>query len=103
CRERAYHRDAILLLAQRRAHLEERAVGADVVLVQRQVIDRDTAAHGETARLGRANDGEAFSTRDGRGVIAPAGDADEAHVALEHDRLGSFVHALEAEPRRDLA
>ena len=42
--ERLDQRDAVLLGAQRRRHLEEGAIGADVDLVQRQVIDRGGGA-----------------------------------------------------------
>ncbi len=38
--DRATKRDAVVLAAQRRRQLEEGPIGADVVLVQRQVIDR---------------------------------------------------------------
>ena len=36
-------------------------------------------------------------------VIAPARHLDEAHVALQHDRLGRLVNARQAQPRRHLA
>ena len=70
------------------AQLEERAVGADVGLVQRQVVHRHAARDRQLARLGCADHGEALGVRDGGRVIAPAGHLDEADVALEHDDLG---------------
>ena len=43
------HGAAVVLGAERRPHLEEGAVGADVVLVQREVVDRDAAGDGQAA------------------------------------------------------
>ena len=68
----AHHRRAVILAAQRRAQLEEGAVGADVVLVERQMIDRHAARHGQFARLGGADHREALGAGDRGRVIAPA-------------------------------
>ena len=52
------HGAAVVLRAQRRLHLEEGAVGADIVLVEREVIDRHAAGDGQAHELGGADDVE---------------------------------------------
>ena len=99
----AHHGGAVLLGAQRRPQAQEGAVGADVVLVERQVVDRHPAGHGQLARLGGADHGQALGARERGGVIAPAGDLDEAHVALEHDGLGRLVRRRAGRAGRHLA
>ena len=44
------HRLPVVLGPQRRGELEERAVGRDVVLVERQIVDRDAARKGRLER-----------------------------------------------------
>ena len=98
-----HHGAAIVLAAQRRPQAQEGAVGADVVLVEGEVIDGDAARHRQLALLGGADHGQALGARQRGGVIAPAGDLDQAHVALQHDGLGRLVHAGQAQSRRHLA
>ncbi len=52
-RQRLDQRQAVVLGAQRRRELEEGAVGADVVLVERQMVDRGAAVTGRPASLAR--------------------------------------------------
>ena len=52
--ERANERLALVLMAQRRSQLQEGAIVADVVLVQRQMIDRGPAGDGQALVLGAA-------------------------------------------------
>ena len=61
---------AIVLAAQRRRQLEEGAVGADVVLVEHQMIDRDAARYRKAAGLGGAHDLERGGGGHRGGVIA---------------------------------
>ena len=77
------HRPPVVLGAQRRRQLEEGAVGADVVFVERQMVDRDAAGDGKAAGLGPADDVERLGAGDLRGVVAAAGQRDQADVALE--------------------
>ena len=77
------HRQPVVLGAERRRQLEEGAVGADVVLVQRQVVDRDAAGDGQPGCLGAADDVERLGAGDLRRVVAAAGQRREADVALE--------------------
>ena len=88
---------------ERRLHAEEGAVGADVVLVEREVVDRHAASHGQPVAPWRADDVEALARRRSGRVIAAAGELDEANVALEHDGLGRLRDAGKAQPGRDLA
>ncbi len=76
---------ALVLAAQRRVELEEGAVVADVDLVERQMVDRD-AAGDRQARVAcaRAIAVERERVGDEHGVVARAGQRDEAQVALEH-------------------
>ena len=53
--QRLDHGRPVVLGAQRRPQLEEGAVGADVVLVQGQMVDRDAAGHRQPACLGGAD------------------------------------------------
>ena len=53
-RQRLHHREPVLLVAQRRRELEEGAVVADVVLVQRQRVDRDAAVTPKPSSLARS-------------------------------------------------
>ena len=50
-RQRLDHRLPVVLVAQRRRELEEGAVVADVVLVERQIVDRDAAGDRQPRRL----------------------------------------------------
>ena len=53
--------------------------------------------------LGGADDVERGGAGDLRGVVAPAGEAGEPDVALDHGDLGLARDAGEPEPRRHLA
>ena len=94
---------AVVFGAQRRRHLEEGAVGADVVFVERDVIDRGRGGDAEAGVLGAAQHLKRLRAGDRGGVIAPAGQRDEAQVALEHDGFGGFGNAKQAEPRGEFA
>ena len=50
-----HHGAAIVLAAQRRPQAQEGAVGADIVLVEGEVIDGDAARHRQLALLGGAD------------------------------------------------
>ena len=50
--QRLDHRQPVVLVPQRRRELEEGAVVADVVLVERQIVDRDAAGDRQPRRLG---------------------------------------------------
>ena len=91
---------ALVLAAQRGHQLEKRAVVADVELVERQVVDRGAAGRRQSCVARPRHRLERKAVRDQRGVIACAGQRDQAQVALEHDRLGFARHARQAEPTR---
>ena len=101
--QRLDHRQPVVFGAQRRRELEEGAVLADVVLVERQIVDRDAGGDvgavgfGARDRLGR------MRGRDLGGVIAAAGQPRERQVALERDGLGFARNAGEAEPAGEKA
>ncbi len=103
CRQPAHHGDPILLRAQGRAHLEERPVGADVILVEREVIDRHPTGDGQLALLGLPDHLQALSAAQGGGVIAPAGNLDQPYIALHDDGFGSLVHARQTDAGCHLA
>ena len=93
----------VVLGAERRRHLEEGAVGADVVLVQREMRDRGAGGDAVPGKLGAAERRHGRLAGNLRGVVAPAGHAREADVAVEHDRLRLARNAGKAEARRRLA
>ena len=68
--QRLDHRHAVVLGAQRRRQLEEGAVFADVVLVQRQMVDRDAAGDVGAARLRAPGSPRPNAARDLGGVVA---------------------------------
>ena len=80
--------EPILFVAQRRRDFQKRPIIADVVLVERQMIDRGAAGHRQARRLGPCHDRQREACRNERRVIARADEIDEAHVAVEHDRFG---------------
>ena len=96
-------RQPVVLGAERRRHLEEGAVVADVVLVQRQMRDRGAGGDAVAGELGAAKRGDGRLAGDLRRVVAPAGQPREADVAVEHDGLRLARDAGKAEPRRRLA
>ena len=101
--QRLDHRLPVVLVAQRRRELQEGAVIADVVLVERQVVDGDAAGDRQPLRLRGAHDLGRIGAGDHGRVVAPAGEAHEADVALQHHRLGLARDAGQPEPRGELA
>lgn len=91
--DRRDHRLPVVLVAQGRRHLEEGAVGADVVLVVGQVIDRDAGGDVEAALLAGADDVRAVGGRDEVGVVLRLRHGDEAQVPLQHDDFRFARHA----------
>ena len=90
------HRPPVVLGAERRRELEEGAVGRDVVLVERQVVDRDAGRDATGAALGGGQQLDGGAGRDLRGVVADVGQRGELQVAGERDGLGLDRDALEA-------
>ena len=87
-RQRFYQRLAIVLGAQRRRQLAEGAVGADVVLIQREVVDRGRGRYRQARVLGAPQHVERIRAGQRGGVIAPLRQRDEAQVAFQHNGLG---------------
>ena len=67
------------------------------------MIDRGRRRHRQALILGALEHVERFPAGDRGGVIAAAGQRDEAQVALQHDGFGRFRNAVQAEPRRQFA
>ena len=101
--QRLHEGRAILFAAQGRANFEIGSIGADVVFVQRQVIDRRATGDGELARLGGPHDVEAFTAGYGGRVVTRASHVDQPHISLQHNCLGGAMHAGQPQPRRHFA
>ncbi len=82
---------------------QECPVGADVVFVQRDVIDRDGGADGQSGVARALEDFQRLDAAQRRRVIAAAGQRHEPHVALQHDRLGRVGNADQPQPRGEFA
>ncbi len=102
-RERRHQCIAVVLSAQRRAHLEEGPVRPDVDFVEGEVVDRGRGGDLLALLLGMRQHRQRLGAGERCGVITAVRERDEAHIALEHDGLGRGRHAGEAEPRRELA
>ena len=69
----------------------------------RWLIETDARDVRGRHRAARLQDFERLDAGQRGRVIAPAGQRDEAHVALQHDGLGGVGNADQAEPRGELA
>ncbi len=89
---------AVPFAAQRRRQLGESPVVADRGLVQREIGRSRVAGHLKPLRLRPADRLDPSGGREMGGVVARAGDLDEAQVALDHDHLGRRRDRGEPEP-----
>ena len=90
------HSLPVVLGAKRWRELEEGAVGRDVVLVEREVVDRHAGGDAAAAAPGGGDEFDGSARRDLRGVVPDAGEGGELQVAGERDRLGLDRNALES-------
>ena len=67
------------------------------------MIDRNRSADGQSGVAGAFEDFQRLDAAQRGRVIAAAGQRHEAHVALQHDRLGRIGNADQPQPCRELA
>lgn len=79
------HRLPVVFVAQRWRHLEERPIGADVVFIVGQVIDRHPGGDVQPFRLACSNHVCAVGGGNEVCVVLALGHGNQAQVPLQHD------------------
>ena len=97
------HGQPVLLGAQGRGEAEEGAIAADVIFVQRQVMDRDTGTDVQPRLARAAQRRQAGRDGDLVGMVAGAGHRHQRQVAVEPHHLGHGRNRRQAVERGELA
>ena len=97
------HRLAVGLAPERRRHLGESAVVADIVIGKREVVRGDLAGDRQPGTLGATDRIYSAGGRNVGHVVAPAGELHQANVPLDDHDLRFVGDARQAEPGRDLS
>ena len=90
---------AVVLGAQRWRYFEEGSVWTDVVLVEREMIDRGRRTHLMPGFAGAAQHLKRFRAGDRSRVIAATGERDQARVASQHYGFGCIRDSKQAKAR----
>src|SRR5262249_52046905 len=96
-------RAGLILMPERRREFKKGAMVADIVFIQGEMIDRSRAGHGQTRFFRSSDDLERKRRGHKRGMVASAGEVDEADIAIEHDRFGLVRDARKSKTRRQFA
>jgi len=96
--DRLDHCHTVVFGPQRRRQLEEGAVLTDVILVERQMVDRNAAGDLGATTARHTDRFRRFGHGDLGGVELGTGQPGDPEIPFERDDLGLLRHAGQAEP-----